>query len=146
MFRGVAGRQFAARMAPTWFFVRRALGDLAQSLNYSSSNPGNCGRNHRARRRIHERHEFVRKPGHGTSDANAAHVWAASNSIHPTAFANVAVHYWSPAAQFHDALRRTVNVGKVPLLVVAAAVASFVNRFAKQPFGPQLVIERNHRG
>jgi hypothetical protein len=65
-------------------------------LNNSSRNPGNCGREHCARRWILERHKLIRETRHGTSDADPTNVWTSSNAVHPTTLGNVAVHHWSP--------------------------------------------------
>ena len=47
---------------------------------------------------------------------------------------------------FHEALRRTVLVGKIALLIITGAVAAFVHRLAEEPRRPQLFVERNERG
>ena len=46
---------------------------------------------------------------------------------------DVAVDHRPPAAELHEALGRAVLVGEVALLVVAAAVAAFVDGLAEQP-------------
>src|ERR1700736_623081 len=55
VFGPIARLQFGTRMTPAWFLICRTLRNLAQSLNNSSGNSGNCGGDHRAWRRIHER-------------------------------------------------------------------------------------------
>ena len=102
-------------------------------------------RQQRARRLIHERHEFVRKSGHGAADADPSDVRATADPAHPSALADIALHHRTPASQLHDAESATILLGKFRLFVVAAAVAAFVNRLAEQPGGPQRLIERNHR-
>ena len=55
------------------------------------------------------------------------------------------LHHRAPAADLHQALGRAVFVGEVALLVIAGAIAAFVNGLAEEPGRPQLFIERNHR-
>src|ERR1700691_4449494 len=85
------------------------------------------GRKQRTRRLIHERHELVWKARHGASDANSPYVRAAADSPHPAALADVALHHGSPATEFHDARGRAIFLGELRLLVISAAIASFVN-------------------
>src|SRR5271163_210112 len=91
------------------------------------------GREQRTGRLIHEWHELVRKARHGASDANPADVWTTADSAHPAAFANVALHHRSPATEFHDARGRTIFFGELRLLVISAAIASFVHRRSEKP-------------
>src|SRR5258707_13787973 len=90
MFGPIAGIQFGTRMTPAWFLICRTLRNLAQSLNNSSGNSGNCGGDHRAWRRVHETHESVPETGQGGYLANAAHAWINAKSDHPTTLRYVA--------------------------------------------------------
>src|ERR1700691_1040672 len=88
-------------------------------------------REQRTWRLIHERHEFVRESRHRTSDANPTDIGTPADASHPTALPDVALHHWAPAAELHNALNRSVFLGEFGLLVVAAAVASFVHRLSE---------------
>src|ERR1700752_4909670 len=132
-------------MAPFGFFVDSILGYRSQSTNCAAISADRSARHMSAGRLIHERHEFVREAGHGTANTNAADVGPPANSRHPPAFRNVAVDHRTPASQLHNAFRGAVRFGEVALLVVAGSVATFVDRLAEKPSGPQLIIERNHR-
>ena len=103
------------------------------------------GRQQRSRRLVHKRHEFIRKPGHRAANADPANVRTTAKTCHPSTFRHIAVHYRSPAAKFHNALWRTVFIGKLSLLVIAAAIATFVNGLAKQPRGPTGFNARRYR-
>src|SRR5205823_7420841 len=100
----------------------------------------------RTRWLIHKRHEFVRKSRHRAANADAAHIGTASNTVHPASLGNVAVHYWSPAAQLYEALRRAVLRGEHGLLVVAATITAFVDGFAEEPGRSSLCIQWDHWG
>src|SRR5436190_1855257 len=92
-------------------------------------------------RLVHERHELIRKPRHGAGDANAADIRTAADPPHPAALRHVAVHYRTPAADFHQALGGAVFVGEIALLVITGAIASLVNRLAEKPRGTELLVE-----
>src|ERR1700688_2960951 len=77
----------------------------------------------------------------GAANTNPADVRAAADPGHPPAFGDVAVHYRTPTSQLHDALGGAINFREVALLVVARPIATFVDRFAEQPRGPQLIGE-----
>src|ERR1700691_5508707 len=102
------------------------------------------GRKQGTGRLVHERHELVRKARHGASDTNPADVWTPADSTHPAALADVTLHDGSPATEFHDAGGRTILFGELRLLIISAAIASFVYGCAKQPSGTQRIVERNH--
>ena len=99
-----------------------------------------------AGRLIHERHEFVREARHGAANADAAHVGASADARHPAALGHVAIHHGPPAAELDDALRGAVGVGKVALLVIAGAIATFMNGLSEEPCRAELIVERNHGG
>src|SRR5690348_4205703 len=120
-------------MPPLWFFVDRFIGDAAQLLHGPAPELHYARRELRARRLIHKRHKFIGEARHGAADADAAHVRTAADAIHPAALRHVAVHNRPPAAQFHQALRRTVLSGERPLLVITATVAAFMDGLAEQP-------------
>src|ERR1700677_907837 len=106
-------------MPPTWLFIERALGKLAQSANRFSIG-GDCARGKQgARGLVHEGHEFVGKAGHGAADTDAANIGAPAYAGHPATFANVTLDHRSPAAQFHGALDVAVLSREFGLLVVA---------------------------
>ena len=65
---------------------------------------------------------------------------------HPAALGDVAIDYRAPAAQLHDALGGSVLEGEISLLVVAGAVATFVDGLSEKPGGAKLVVKRNYRG
>src|ERR1700733_4447393 len=92
-------------------------------------------REQRTRGLIHERHKFIRKPGHGASNANSTHVWTTAQAVHPSALSHFALHHRSPTTQLDDALNRAIFRGEFRLLIVTAAVASFVHGLAKEPGG-----------
>src|ERR1700679_3093513 len=94
-------------------------------------------RRHRIRRKqrtrglIHERHKFIRKSRHGASNANSTHVWTTAKAAHPSALSHVALPHGPPATQLDDALNRAIFRGEFRLLIVTAAIASFVHGLAK---------------
>src|SRR3984893_2450980 len=109
-------------------------------------------RHHRARREqrtwwlVHERHELVWETRHRATDANTSNVWAAADSSHPSALSDIALHHRTPAAQLHNAGRRSIFFRELGLLVIAPAIASFVHRCSKEPCRTQGIVQRNHRG
>src|SRR5271163_2326123 len=142
--RAIAGGQFRPWMAPLRFFVDRLIRETAQRAYRTPINPDRSGRHLRARRFIHKWHELVRESRHGAADANSTDVRATAEAIHPAALRHIAIHHRAPAAELHDALRRAVLFREIALLVIAGAIAAFVNRLAEKPQRTQLVIERNH--
>src|SRR5277367_5280294 len=123
-------------MPPLRFFVDRIVSNGAQRSNSTAINADGAGRDPGARRFIHERHELVREARHGAADANSSDIGTAADPSHPAALGDVAVHHWPPAAQLHDAFRRSVLFGEVALLVVTGAITSIVHRISEQPGGP----------
>src|ERR1700729_2136129 len=91
------------------------------------------GREQRPRRLVHKWHEFVRKSGHRTPDANATDVWTSTDTAHPAAFPYITLDDGSPASKLDNAERRTIFLCELCLLVVASAVTPFMDRAAKQP-------------
>src|ERR1051326_4418685 len=140
----IAGGELWLRVAPFWFLVDARVCDRAQRADelavLYNQRAGKCS----SRRLVHERHEFVRKAGHGTCDANAADIRTATDPVHPTALGHVAIHYRSPTADLHQTFGRAVLVREIALLVIRPAVAALVNGLAEQPGGPQIFIQRNH--
>src|ERR1700689_640495 len=115
-------------MPPTWLFIERALGKLAQSANRFSIG-GDCARGKQgARRLVHEGHEFIGKAGHGAADTDATDIGAPAYARHPTAFAHVALNNGSPAPQLHNALNVAVLSGEISLFIVATTVTPFMDR------------------
>src|ERR1700690_3173572 len=141
----IAGGQLRPRMAPLRFLVYRLIRERAQRADGAAIDANRAGRYFRSGRLIHEGHELVRESRHGAADADSAHVRTAAEAIHPAALGHVAIHHRAPAAEFHDALRRAVFLGEIALLVIAGAIAAFVDRLAEEPERTQLIIERNHR-
>jgi hypothetical protein len=93
---------------------------------------GHCaGRKQGTRRLVHEWHKFVRKTGHGATDADAANIGAPTYTGHPTTLANITLDNRSPTAQFDDALNIAVPGGEFGLLVVAAPITAFVDGLTK---------------
>lgn len=95
---------------------------------------------------VHEWHEFIWKSGHGASNANSSNIWATPYAGHPSPLADVALHNRTPASQLHDAVTTAVSIRELGLLVVAAPVASFVHRLAKQPRRSEGIVKRDHGG
>src|SRR6185437_14739278 len=65
----VAGVQLLALVTPLGFLVGAGIGDRAQRADHMTVGAHRCAREPRARRLVHERHELVRKAGHGAGDA-----------------------------------------------------------------------------
>src|SRR5579871_638711 len=99
-------------MSPLRFLVQRAIRDSAQRRDRTSVDCRGRGGDFAPRRLVHEWHELVGEPWHRAADAYPADIRTASNSSHPATFGNVAIHHWSPATELHDALGRSVHVGK----------------------------------
>src|SRR5579863_5180520 len=118
-------------MPPFRFLVYRGLSNRAQRPDGPPINANRTTGHVRSRRLIHEGHELVGEAWHGAADADAAHVGAAADACHPSAFGDVAVDYWTPASQLHDALRRAVDFREITLLVVAGSVATIVDSVAE---------------
>src|SRR5581483_7779252 len=81
----------------------------------------------------------------GAGDADAADVGAAADTVHPAAFGDVAIHHRPPAAQFDEAFGRAVLMREIALLVVGAAITTFVDRFSEEPGGAEIFVERDGR-
>src|SRR3984885_744494 len=142
----IPGGQFRSWMPPFGFLVDSCIGETAERSERASPQCDRACRERGSRRFVHERHELVRKPRHSAANAYPADVWTPADTCHPAALGDIAIHYWSPAAQLDDALRRAVLAREIGLLVVTSAVASLVNRLSEKPGRTQLVIERNHWG
>jgi hypothetical protein len=80
---------------------------------------------------IHERHELVGKPGHRAADTNPANIGTAADPVYPSAFSDIALNDGSPASQFHYALGKSMFVGEIALLIIAAAVTALMDRGAE---------------
>src|SRR5215212_6163792 len=144
--RVVAGRELPLVVAPLGFLVDRGVGhapELADQgpVGRDQGRGGGC-----ARRLVHEGHELVGEAWHGAADADAAHVRAAPYAIHPAPLGHVAVDDRTPAADLHLAFGRVVVQGEVALLVVGGPVTALVDGLPEEPRGPELVVERDHRG
>src|SRR5262249_28791363 len=100
-------------MMPFGFLVHDSIGNGTQGTNQltigTTHHAGEC----RAGGFVHERHEFVGKSRHGASDANATNVWTSSNSVHPPALGDIAVHHRPPATNLDEAFRRAVFMGEI---------------------------------
>src|SRR5204863_4128252 len=112
----VAGQQVGALLAPLRLLVGGMEGDVAQAAHDGAVHDRRAGGHPRPGRLVHERHELVREAGHGAGDADATHVRAAAHPVDPTPLRYVALDHRTPAAQFHQTLRRAVLVGEVALL------------------------------
>src|SRR6476659_570068 len=108
----VPGEQLLAGSTPLRFLVDRLLGDPAQAPHGGAVDLAGAGRHLRARRLVHERHELVGEAEHGAADADATHVGATADAVHPPPLGHVALHDRTPAAELHDALRRAVLGGE----------------------------------
>src|ERR1700733_11314434 len=93
------------RLPPARDSVHRRLGKLAQRVDGPTIGLHCCRGQQRARRLVHERHEFVGKAGHRAPDADATHIRTATDAGHPSAFPHVALHHRPPAPQLYDAQR-----------------------------------------
>ena len=96
------------------------------------------------RRLVHERHELVWEAWHCATDADTPYVGAPADSAHPASLADVTLHNRAPATQFYDASRGAVLLGKLGLLVIAAAITALMNGLSKQPLRPQAFVEGYH--
>src|SRR5690349_20697720 len=94
---GGSGGQFRAAMAPLGFFVDGLAGHMAQAADHRPVQSGRSGRQDRARRLVHERHELIRAAGHRAADADATDVRAAADPVDPSAFGHVALDDGTPA-------------------------------------------------
>ena len=141
----ISGRQCGPAMAPFGFFVDCVIRYPSQRVDARRPRVEDIVETAGSRGLIHEGHEFVGKAGHRAADADAADVGASADAGHPAAFRHVAVDDRPPATELHQAFGRAVLVGELPLFVIAAAVAAFVDRVLKEPFGPELIVERDHR-
>src|SRR4029453_18895830 len=132
------------RMPPFRFFVQRRLGKIAQRANRFAVGHNRSRRKNRSGRLIHKWHELIRESRHRAADANSPHVGTAAHSSDPASLSDITLNHGSPAPQFNDALGGAVLFRELGLLIVSAAIATFVNGLAKKPSGPQGFIERNH--
>ena len=101
---------------------------------------------HRTWRHGHEGHELVGKSRHGAANADSCQR-SGSRRLHwiHLPFGDITLDHGAPAAKRDDALGRAILVGEVRLLIVPAAVATFVERGLKEPRGSELLIEGDHR-
>ena len=136
IFRFVTRGEFRSCMPPSRFLADGVIGDAAQLANEPAVNPAGKRRNRRPGRLVHERHEFVGESRHGAANANPAHVRTAADTVHPSALGDVAIHHRPPTPDLDQALGRTIFPRKIALLIIACAVTSFVDRFAKKPGRP----------
>src|SRR5580700_4891995 len=131
-------------MPPFGFFVDRVLGDIAERSDGSTIYANRRTRNVSTGGFIHEWHELVGKSRHGATNTNAAHVRAAADAGHPSPLRNITINHRTPTSKLHDAFGRAVDLREITLLVIAGAVATFVDGPAEQPRWTQLIVERNH--
>src|SRR3984957_19518869 len=131
-------------MPPFGFFVDRVLGDTAQRSDGSTIYANRRTRDVSTGGFIHERHKLVGESRHGATNTDAAHVRAAADAGHPSPLRNVTVNDRTPTSKLHDAFGRAVDLREITLLVIAGAVATFVDGPAKQPRWTQLIVQRNH--
>src|SRR5215217_2052592 len=89
--RVVAGRELLFIVAPLGFLVDGRVGQAPEPPDNGAVGLDRGSRERRAGRLIHERHELVRESWHGTADADAAYVRAASDAVHPAPIGYVAV-------------------------------------------------------
>src|ERR1043165_7084915 len=67
----VAGRKLRTLVPPLRLLVHRLGGEAAQGPDHRAIHAASGGRDTRARRLVHERHELVREARHGAGDADA---------------------------------------------------------------------------
>src|SRR5262245_58923774 len=129
----IAGRELTPAMPPLGLLVDRRVGERPEPADDPAVHRDHGRREDAAGGLVHERHELVGEAGHRAADADAADVRAAADACHPAALGDVAIDHWSPAADPHQALGRSVLVREVALLVVAGAVAALVHRLTEEP-------------
>src|ERR1700680_18607 len=127
--RSIACRESRTGMAPFRFFVYGRIRDSAEGADHPAVTTNNsCGKAG-AWGFVHEGHELVGKARHRAAYADSADIRAAADASHPTAFRDVTINHWPPAAHFHQAFGRSVFLGEIGLLVIRAPVATLVYRF-----------------
>src|SRR6185312_1957403 len=114
-------------VAPFGLSITAVICDGTQRTDHRAVYAYRARRQFRAWRFVHKRHELVWESWHRAADANAADIRAAANASHPTPLRYVAVDHWPPAADFDQALRRTVFMREIALLVITSAIASFMH-------------------
>ena len=132
------------RSPPARFLIHGRLRKSPQRVNSLSIRSHSVRRQQRAGRLVHERHKFIRKSRHRATNTDPSHVGTAANSIDPTPLSNIALNHGPPAPQFHNTLARAILFRELGLLVISAAIATFVNGLAEKPSWPQDFIEGNH--
>src|ERR1700753_743339 len=75
--------EFVALVSPARFLIQSPVCDSAQAADHRSVQTRCGGGILAAWRLIHERHELVREPGHGATDADATDVRAAADAVDP---------------------------------------------------------------
>src|ERR1700677_2484293 len=141
----ITGGKFGPRVTPLRLLVHGGVCQVAKGTNRLAVGADGSTGKLCSGRLIHEGHELVREAWHRTTDADPAHIRAASDACHPTSFRHVAIHHGSPAAKLHDAFGGTVGSGEIALFVVSGAIAALMHGFAEQPCRPQLIVQRDHR-
>src|SRR5579864_9717391 len=111
--------------------------DAAQCADRRPVNFDRLRRESRSGRRIHERHELVREPGHRATDADAADVRASTDAGHPASLGNVAIDDGSPTTDLYQALGLTILFCKDAFFVIAGAIATVMDGRAEEQFGTQ---------
>ena len=84
--------------------------------------------------------EFIRKPRHRTSDANAAH-WG---DLRSNQVSYVGLHHRSLASELYDTERRSILFRKLRLLLISASVAALMECTAEKPSRPKRVVKGYH--
>src|ERR671911_2127660 len=87
--RVVAGRELLLVVAPLGFLVYRRVGYAPEPPDHGAVDLDRVCRERRARRLVHERHELVREARHRAADADAAHVGAAADLVHPAPLSHI---------------------------------------------------------
>src|SRR5450631_1942992 len=78
--RTIASGQLPPRMAPLRFFVHRSVGDAAHGADKTAIGANDAGGKLGSRWFVHERHELIREPRHGATDADATNIGAAADA------------------------------------------------------------------
>src|SRR5271156_2178789 len=131
-------------LPPDGLFIERCLSKAAQGVNSPPIGLDGSGRQQGARGLIHEGHKLVGKSRHCTSDADTSNIGATAEARHPTTLTHIALHDRSPASKFYDAQGRPILFCKLRLLIIAAAITTFMHGSSEEPGRTQGVIEWDH--
>src|SRR4029450_12749947 len=92
-------------LAPLGFLVDRVLRHRAEAAQSPAPGVDDCGGELCSGGLAHDRHELARKAGQGAANADAAHVGAAANAVHPPPLRHIALDHRAPTAKLDKAVR-----------------------------------------